>query len=68
MEQQDAPDFAAAAKTLGISEKVLMEAMGEPKQGPPDFAAIAKKLGITEAELLKALGLPEGAMPPKATN
>jgi hypothetical protein len=63
MGQQSAPDFAAAAKTLGISEKVLIAAMGDQKQGPPDFAAVAKKLGITEAELLKALGITEGSMP-----
>jgi hypothetical protein len=65
---QGAPDFAAAAKTLGISEQVLINAMGEPNQGPPDFAAIAKTLGITEAELLKALGMTEGSMPQQGGN
>jgi len=49
------PDFAATAGKLGITEAELMEALGDPQQGPPDFAAAAAVLGITEAELRKAL-------------
>ena len=60
------PDLAAAAEKLGISEDVLMEAMGDPQQGPPDFAEIAEKLGITEEELMEALGVPEGGGQPPA--
>ena len=60
---QGGPDFAAAAGVLGISEKVLMDAMGDPQQGPPNFAEVAKKLGISETELMKALGIPEGGPP-----
>jgi len=52
-------DFAAAAETLGVTEDVLEEAMGDPRDGRPDFAAIAKKLGVTEEDLIAALGLPE---------
>lgn len=50
-----APDLAAAAKKLGITEDALKEAFGMIM--PPDFAAAAKKLGITEAVLKDALGL-----------
>ncbi|MFM1985469.1 MAG: hypothetical protein RLZZ295_635, partial [Actinomycetota bacterium] len=50
-----APDLAAAAKKLGITEVALKEAFGMTM--PPDFAAAAKKLGITEAVLKEALGL-----------
>jgi hypothetical protein len=50
-----APDLAAAAKKLGITEDALKEAFGMIM--PPDFAAAAKKLGITEAVLKEALGL-----------
>ena len=53
--QGQGPDFAAAAKILGISEDELLEAFGEPTQGPPDFEAIAAKLGITVVELMAAL-------------
>ena len=54
---QGAPDVdtAAAAKTLGITEKALKAAFGTTT--PPDVSAAAKKLGITEAVLLDALGV-----------
>jgi hypothetical protein len=32
---QGPPDFAAAAKQLGISEEALMEALGFPQGTPP---------------------------------
>ena len=51
-----APDFVAAAATLGVTEEALMEAMGEPGQGEPDFEAIAETLGVTAEELQNALG------------
>lgn len=60
-EQQDdmvQPDFAAAAAILGVSEDVLIDAMGDPRGGHPDFAAIAEKLGVTEEDLIAALGVP----------
>jgi hypothetical protein len=49
---QNPPDLAAAAKTLGITEQELMDALGPP---PPDFAAAAQTLSITEQELQNAL-------------
>ena len=55
--QGAAPDFAAAAEALGITEEALMDALGDPSQGPPDFAAAAATLGITEEALLEALGV-----------
>ena len=51
-------DFAAAAETLGVTEDVLKEAMGDPRDGRPDFTKIAETLGVTEEELITALGLP----------
>lgn len=56
--------LADAAAQLGITEKALHTALGEPGQGPPDFAAAAATLGVTEAELMAALGTAEGGMPP----
>jgi hypothetical protein len=50
------PDLAAAAKKLGITEKVLVAAF--EGKNPPDLALAAKNLGITEAVLKTALGLP----------
>jgi membrane-bound lytic murein transglycosylase B len=65
------PDFAAAAKQLGVSEAELIKALGLPEKPPtgangrpdgpppkPDFAGAAKKLGVTEEQLIKALGIP----------
>ncbi len=61
-----APDFAAAAATLGVTEEALMEAMGEPGQ-QPDFATAAAALGVTveelEAALMDGSGAPEGGAP-----
>jgi hypothetical protein len=53
-------DTAAAAEQLGVSEEALIDALGDPNQGPPDFAAAAETLGITEADLLDALGIAIG--------
>jgi len=50
-------DTAAAVEQLGVSEEALIDALGDPNQGPPDFAAAAEILGITEADLLDALGI-----------
>jgi hypothetical protein len=50
-------DMGAAAEQLGVTEEVLMEAMGSPEQGPPDFTAVAETLGVTEADLLDAMGI-----------
>ncbi|MFA6808163.1 MAG: hypothetical protein WCR27_04150 [Eubacteriales bacterium] len=50
-------DTASAAEQLGITEEVLIDALGDPNQGAPDFAAAAETLGITETELLDALGM-----------
>ncbi|MFA9378261.1 MAG: DUF1566 domain-containing protein [Lachnotalea sp.] len=49
-------DMAAAAEKLGVTEEVLIDALGEPGQGQPDFASAAETLGITETELMDALG------------
>ena len=58
-----APDLAAAAAQLGVTEEVLQAALGDPNQGPPDFAAAAQTLGVTEEALMAALGLPANDMP-----
>jgi YHYH protein len=50
-----APDFAAIAGKLGVSEQALMEALGPP---PPDFEAAAKKLGISVDKLRNAMPPP----------
>jgi hypothetical protein len=50
--QGDAPDLAAAAAILGISEQELLDALGAP---PPDFTAAAETLGITVEELQAAM-------------
>ena len=57
----EAPDLAAAAATLGISEQDLMDALGDP---PPDLETAAATLGVTAEELMAALGAAEGGMPP----
>ncbi|BAZ41038.1 proline/alanine-rich repeat-containing protein [Calothrix sp. NIES-4101] len=70
------PDFAAAAKQLGVSEAELIKALGLPEKPPtdvngrpsgpppkPDFAAAAKKLGVTEEQLIKVLGIPPHRRP-----
>ena len=54
-----APDFAAAAEILGVTEQELQDALGGP---PPDFAAAAVTLGISE-EALQAAMAGEGAPP-----
>lgn len=51
----DAPDMAAAATILGVTEQELVDALGDPAQGQPDFAAAASQLGVTEQELIDAL-------------
>lgn len=50
------PDFATAAKQLGISEADLIEALGD---GPPDFDQAADTLGIHVEKLEAALPRPE---------
>ncbi|MBT5332345.1 MAG: hypothetical protein HOL48_11265 [Porticoccaceae bacterium] len=56
-----APDFSEAAKTLGITEDELIDALGGP---PPNFSDAAEKLGISEEELLEVLPAPpEGGRP-----
>ncbi len=63
-----APDFAAAAATLGVTEEALMDAMGEPGQ-QPDFTAAAAALGVTaeelEAALMNSSGAPQDDAPPE---
>ena len=53
-------DTAAAAEKLGVTEEVLIDAIGEPGQGQPNFAAAAETLGVTEAVLMDALGISAG--------
>ena len=50
------PDFAAAAEQLGVSEQILMDALGTSM--PPDFAAAAAQLGVSEDDLRAALPAP----------
>ena len=46
------PDFAAAAKRLGITQQALMEAIGGP---PPNFSQASKILGIDAAQIQDAI-------------
>ena len=57
-----APDFAAAAESLGVTEHQLQDALGGP---PPNFAAAAEMLGVSEEALQAALA-GDGA-PPAST-
>ncbi len=61
------PDLAAAAAQLGVTEQALMDALGDPSQGPPDFEAVAEALGVStealEAALMNSSGRPEGGPP-----
>ncbi len=50
--------LADAAAILGVSEQVLVDALGPPAQREPDLAAAAAILGVTEAELRAALPPP----------
>lgn len=54
------PDFQSAARTLGVSERQIMDALGDPTRGP-DFSAAANQLGTTESALLRALHISAGA-------
>jgi len=44
---------------LGVTEEALIDALGDPAEGPPDFTAAAKTLGVTEEVLMDALGMTE---------
>jgi hypothetical protein len=57
------PDLAAVAEELGVTEQALLEALGDPSDGPPDLAAAAQALGVTEEDLQQALGPPQGGSP-----
>ena len=50
-------DLPGAAAQLGISEEDLMNAMGDPSDGPPDMEAIAEALGVEVDDLQNALGI-----------
>ncbi len=67
---QVAPDLAAAAEKLGVTEQELTAALGDTTQGPGDLAAAAQTLGVTEQELMDALGgqggAPQDGEPPGA--
>lgn len=52
------PGFADAAKTLGVTEQVLMRAIQEHGGRNLDFAAAARALGVSEAALRAALPPP----------
>ncbi|RME75969.1 MAG: SH3 domain-containing protein [Chloroflexi bacterium] len=61
MPQRGAPDLAAAAEELGVTEEALREALGDP---PPDLEAAATALGVSVEALRNALGAPpEGGRP-----
>ena len=49
----DAPDLAAAADRLGVTEQALQAALGRP---PPDLETAAATLGVAMADLRAALG------------
>ena len=51
-----APDFAAVADQLGITEAELVGALGDTR--PPDFAAAAQALGVSEDDLRAAMPAP----------
>lgn len=52
---QGGPDFSAAARALGVSQEVLMAAIGGP---PPNFEAAAVTLGISIDELMAVMPAP----------
>jgi len=54
-------DYAAAAKTLGVTEDKLKAALTAEDGKMPDFVTAAKTLGVTEAKLREALGIPDMA-------
>ena len=56
-DRRTAPDLAAVAETLGVTEEALKTALGDPQQGPPDLAAAAAQLGVAEEALTDALGV-----------
>ncbi len=60
-------DWAAAAKTLGVTEDSLQRALGTSNQTPPDMAAAARQLGVSEESLRQALGFPMGGPPSGGT-
>lgn len=55
-----APDLAAAATELGITEAALTDALVTGPGEPPDLDAAAETLGITVEELEAALGAASG--------
>ncbi len=57
-------DLSTAAKTLGVTENQLQNALGDSSQGPVDLATAAKQLGVSEEALRQALGFPGGSAPP----
>ncbi|WP_299414742.1 YHYH protein [uncultured Sulfitobacter sp.] len=50
------PDFAAIAQELGVSEQMLMDALGDTM--PPDFDGAAKELGISLDALMAVMPAP----------
>lgn len=59
--ESEAPelDFEKAAAELGVTEQEIMNAMGDPNDGPPDIAAVAEALNTTEEILSELLGIGE---------
>ena len=52
-QDQNRPDFEAAAKELGVTEQELQGALGQP----PNFEAAAEELSVSIEELQNALGM-----------
>ncbi|CAN0466009.1 unnamed protein product, partial [Hapterophycus canaliculatus] len=50
------PDFAAIAQELGVSEQMLLDALGDSM--PPDFDAAAEELGISLDALMAVMPAP----------
>lgn len=59
-----APDFAAAAATLGVSQEALQQALHEAGGPKADLAKVAERLGVGEDDLQRALPPPPGRARP----
>ncbi|MCP3855396.1 MAG: DUF1566 domain-containing protein [Actinomycetia bacterium] len=57
-ETEEGGPLAAAAAQLGVTERELAAALGDPGSGPPDFEMAAAALGVSVDALMEAVGAP----------
>ncbi|MCP5029260.1 MAG: DUF1566 domain-containing protein [Actinomycetia bacterium] len=57
-ETEEGGPLAAAAAQLGVTERELAAALGDPDSGPPDFEMAAAALGVSVDALMEAVGAP----------